>query len=1429
MKKSFFGLMVCVLMLAVTGAWAQNNQTIPTNKKIEPELIKALQVQGQADFILHFAQQADLSPAYGMDWESRGAFVYEALRKTADASQEKAKKLLRSNGFEYVSFFNGNLLYVRGGSASLAQSLAGMFEVTAVTAPKTYTIVPPVIDKSMDARIQATSNLAWGIIDTGADQFWQSYGSGEGIVIAGIDTGVEWDHPALFGAFKCGSNPADPACWSDPSDICGAGGACDNNGHGTHTMGTMVGDNDTSLEWRSGMAPGATWIACKGCEGDSCSDFALNSCADWIIAPNDNPGNRPHVVNNSWGGGSGDDWYLAKVNAWRAAGIFPAFSAGNDGPSCNTLGSPGDYQESFATAAHDSSGDIASFSSRGPSAFGDTPYTKPNISAPGVSICSSVPGDGWSCGYSGTSMASPHTAGAVALLWACNPDLVGNIDGTIQVLQSTADTAPAGDCGAPTSGDGNYTYGYGYLDVLAAGNQYCGPVGTLQGQVLYAVDSTPIEGARVSAMGPLSREVLTNASGLYSMILPEGTYDVTVSNFGSLPESATGVEVIENATTTQDFSLDEAPFSTVSGRVEDDATGWPLYASIAVAGRPGDPVWTDPVTGEYSVELPQGSSYDFTVSAFVEGYEPVERSVGPVTGNRAEDFYLEADLEVCSAPGYLNAVYLQDFESDNGGYTPSDTPSDLWQWGAPVTWPSTCASGEKCWGTNLTGDYPNSASSDLTSPVIDLSGVAGPLNVSWQQALYMESQAWDQAYAEVSINSGSWQVMWQHEASNYVQDSWAKKTYDISSAAGGTVQFRFRITTDSSMVYSGYYIDLVQIGTCGTPTGGIVVGNVFDANTAVGLTGALVEGDAGQTAITQATPSDPAVYDGFYTLYSEAGDHTFEASLAGYGEVQHAVSVVSGTAVWRDFDLLTGLLVADPTALSVTVAMGWTATVPLTLSNEGDLPVDFDIGESPVAQPAGVSIPRFTESLPVSTVATSIDRAPERPSNVSGHAVYPGVLAGAPAFAMDVILGNLVNIPDTNAPGTWSVIANKPGSKYFAGDFINGDFSTLYVIDYDLNQLHALDTATGSHQVIGSCEPLAGEYWAGMTGGVNGVMYASSTDSSRSTLYTVDLATGAANVIGEITNAPAIIDIAMSTDQVIYGVDIDLDSLILIDPQTAAGTVIGSLGFDANYAQGMDFEEESGVLYLAAYNMSSFSGELRVADLNTGATALIGAFPDGTEVDAFAFATGGGDVPWLDENPVSGTLAPGASQVIDVLFNAGDDSITGVGLYEAKLHVMNSSMYGTIDIPVEMNVIEPECEQDADCYDGIFCNGEESCENGSCVSGPEPCYEDEICNETNMTCDPLCTLRIKRNPIPIYRLTRSVTKMLVIRGDDGFDPSGEVTVEAPLQVVRTRPLARYGVVLVWVRIPAFDHAGDGSYTVRVGNCTTDLETNYPLL
>ncbi|MBN1356730.1 S8 family serine peptidase, partial [bacterium] len=433
---------------------------------IEPELIDILTQTGTSDFVIHFTNQADLTPAYSMNWEERGTFVYRILRDTAQREQAAVRAYLDGRNISYRSFIAGNEIYVRNGSLENVFTLAEYSEIHYIRSPQ----IIDLPENGLNAQKPAigTRAQAWGIADIGAEHFWSQFGTkGDGIVVAEMGTGVEWNHPALVDAYRCGSDPSDPACWEDPSNICG-GSMCDNNGLSTAMMGVMVGSDNPSLDNQVGVAPGAQWITCKGCESSSCSEFALNTCADWMLAPDGDPSNRPHVVACVWAGAVGDPWYLVKVQAWRAAGIFPAFRSGNGGPTCGTVVSPGDYQESFQCAGHDNTREIASFSSRGPSTYGHEPYTKPNISGPAVDILTTYTGGGWMT-ISGTGFPAAYAAGAAALLWSYDPSLIGQIDNTFEALQNSADLPPAGNCSAPPDGEGNYTYGYGYLNVLAAG------------------------------------------------------------------------------------------------------------------------------------------------------------------------------------------------------------------------------------------------------------------------------------------------------------------------------------------------------------------------------------------------------------------------------------------------------------------------------------------------------------------------------------------------------------------------------------------------------------------------------------------------------------------------------------------------------------------------------------------------------------------------------------------------------------------------------------------------------------------------------------------------------------------------------------------------------------------------------------------------
>ncbi len=656
--------------------------------KIEQALLDQFAGEGQADFIIRFAEQADLSPAYQMDWGPRGEFVYNTLKQTAERSQAQAIKYLDAQGLKHQTFIAGNELYVTTGNLAVANALAALPEVEFIRATRTYYLDPVSTSAEgptpeMPQAPQAITD--WGITDTGADQFWATFGlKGEGIVVANIDSGVQWNHPALVNQFKCPGAPTNPACWRDPSNVCGASGACDNNGHGTHTMGTMVSRDDPSLSYIAGMAPNAQWIACKGCETGSCSDAALLTCADWILAPGGSTANRPQIVNNSWGDIGNNNWYQSKVQAWVAAGIFPAFSVSNN-RGCGSLGSPGDYQESFGTTGHDK--ERNHYYAQGPSAFGHTPYTKPNISGPAVNICSTVPSNGWSCDYSGTSMASPHTAGAVALLWSCNPALIGQVDLTFQALQNNADAPTPSNpaCGVPPDGEGTYEDGYGYLNVFKAGIAVCGNVATghLDGYVYEAGTGNPIGGATVSAAPAAGHNgaainAVTAPNGYYTMTLLVGAYNVTASKNGYQPQTFNGVQIMTDTTTTQDFSLVYVGQwrlgpSMCFSLTRFDAEYFPPTGKVYMLGgrsgtsTVGDIYAFDPATGacvDTGVNMPNPIS-NYTVNLVNDG----ARDLLCTFGGRQSDGSLTLNVQ-CYDPIANTAAVKTNLPAAWTGYTP---------------------------------------------------------------------------------------------------------------------------------------------------------------------------------------------------------------------------------------------------------------------------------------------------------------------------------------------------------------------------------------------------------------------------------------------------------------------------------------------------------------------------------------------------------------------------------------------------------------------------------------------------------------------------------------------------------------------------------------------------------------------------------------
>jgi hypothetical protein len=423
----------------------------------------------------------------------RRAFVYRTLAEVSDRAQGPIRADLDRRGIDYRPHYLENVIEVleRPGLRRTYADWPGVKSVLFQPGMRRY----PHTFEIPDLDPLGAQGVEWNVSDVGADRVWQEGYSGQGIIVGDADTGVVWEHPALKYSYMgwSGTQAVHDYHWFDAWD--GTSEPWDGNGHGTHTTGTMVGLDG---ENRVGVAPDARWIACRNMRHGVGNPGSYLTCMEFLLAPfplrgnplhDGDPSRGAHIVNNSWGcpereGCLAETLHTAVENL-RIAGQMMVVSAGNEGPACGTVEHvPATYDEVFSVGATDSTGRATAFSSRGPVVLDGSNRSKPDIMAPGQNVRSSVPG-----GYAstpGTSMAGPHVAGAIALLWSIEPTLIGNIERTESLLAESAmpvgldSICPRGpeqvDQTCACGNDGldsvpNNTYGWGRLDVWAAAQQ----------------------------------------------------------------------------------------------------------------------------------------------------------------------------------------------------------------------------------------------------------------------------------------------------------------------------------------------------------------------------------------------------------------------------------------------------------------------------------------------------------------------------------------------------------------------------------------------------------------------------------------------------------------------------------------------------------------------------------------------------------------------------------------------------------------------------------------------------------------------------------------------------------------------------------------------------------------------------------------------
>ncbi|MCA9973542.1 MAG: carboxypeptidase regulatory-like domain-containing protein [Anaerolineales bacterium] len=516
-----------------------------------------------------------------------------------------------------------------------------------------------------------------------------------------------------------------------------------------------------------------------------------------------------------------------------------------------------------------------------------------------------------------------------------------------------------------------------------------GASGTLQGNVTDAGSSSPLANVDIYATNGMTQtgSAMTNAAGDYDMTLLVGTYSVTASAFGYLPSTVSNIDVLSGTVTTQDFSLTAAPSYTISGTVSNIDHGWPVYASIDIPGYPGGTIWTDSVTGYYSVVLPAGTTYTFNTAA--ANHQSAAVAVGPVTSDMTVDIQLSPDFSQGCTPGYqeTGVIFYDGFES--GSLGPEWTPVTTNEGRVRVDTYDPYA-----------GSYSVLLDDSVDFSLMSIYAVVLEQDLSGQGQLYLDfwwHEYGDENHPEDAVfisddNGATWCSIFSF---NNGPSAYQNNVLDLTAALAScsmsfnsTFQIKFQGYDDYAIPTDGYTIDEVKLKTtqtssCAPYPSGRVTGYASDDNTGQPLVGVLVETDNGQFAMSDAS--------GYYEIIDSPGARTMTASIGGgYQPATEMPTLLLGDAVPQDFALPAGWLNPNPAALNPAVQLGSTGNVMLSLDNLGAAPLAYEISEKDIG--SNVVSPAAGEDVLIVRVDTTASAAIESALTSLGYS-YVGVTA----------------------------------------------------------------------------------------------------------------------------------------------------------------------------------------------------------------------------------------------------------------------------------------------------------------------------------------------------------------------------------------------------------------------------------------------------